>query len=227
MIAHRSAPSRKIMALVAILVLCLAASSSLAEAVGDNPPSGKLTAAEYRALLRSERLSNKSEKAKSIKKSKALWEAGCAALEAVHTPLLVAEHDACMGSMDFLSATSRTPQTDGCGSDESGDPTGCLADLIGAMATGAEKVILTFGVVNKEIARRSLPAVCARQISLTKRNLSDLKHFIRDARAMEAALRSGDKKAIARAGKRFDSSFYSDPSSGDSGSVKRCPHAAR
>jgi hypothetical protein len=225
--AHRSVPLRMV-ALLTVLVaslglLALAAPRAPAAAT-DDAPQGRLTAAEYRALLRSERLSSKIPATRSIKKSMALGKASCAALEKVETPLLTAEHAACVANVHWSSLATRLDH-DACGSGESADSLGCLADLMGAAAAGTDEMILASGVVDQEVNRRSLPAVCARQLSMTQHDLRVLKRLARDMRAMEAALRSGDKKAIARAGKRFDKGYDTD-ASGDSGGVKRCPHAA-
>lgn len=212
--------------LVPLLASCGSDKSSSTEAGSTSAPVGKPTAEEPTGSLSSEEYRlmraaylkvKQADEARGVQKSLKLARAACDSLSRAPTPLIEANHNECVATIEFLDELAGLlKEVAGCeGPRQEISTSSCLSRPLQAVATKTRTAVEDAKATNRALTQREINGRCFRAIGTPKRDLRSASRIATTADAFDKAIQTGDPAGVKRAAKDFEAAvkrFSSSPS---------------
>src|SRR3954451_7086643 len=192
-------------------------------------PRGKLSAAEYAALIRISRQSDALDHLKGAKLVRGFGQICAAFARAPRTQLLKADGRLCVRGKRFVQALRAfVTQQRGCKAAAAAGDISCFAELFSRVARTTRVTLVSSRQVNAELARRGLSGTCAKGVgSSSAKDMKNAQLLGRTARIASQALYARDQARYAAAGSEFIAALRAADASDNTSSVaqvRKCPH---
>lgn len=178
-----------------------------------NEPYGRLSAAEYRAIVREYRelepLQGGTDDPESMRKGRE----ACARLREPTTELVVRVRADCNNALTFFAALDGIEQASSdCSQDSQRDRLLCARDRYLAMAKAIRNTARDAERINDELHRRGITGLCARSIGITEPQLANYRRAAIAARAGATAIAVGDSESFNQAARALSDALTSGSS---------------
>lgn len=178
-----------------------------------NEPYGRLSAAEYRAIVREYRelepLQGGTDDPESLRKGRE----ACGRLREPTTELVVRVRADCNNALAFFAALSDLEQASSeCVQDSQEDRLNCARDRYLAMAKAIRNTASDAKKINDELSHRGIRGLCARSIGITESQLASYRRAAVAARAGAAAIAVGDSASFDQAARALSDALTSGSS---------------
>ena len=180
-----------------------------------NEPYGRLSAAEYRAIVREYRELQPLQGGSADPQKLRDGRAACARLSEPTTELVVRVRADCNNALTFFAALTDLEQASSdCTQASQRDRLVCARNRYLAMAKAIRKTATDAERINQELRNRGITGLCARSIGITESQLADYRRAAVAARAGATAIAVGDTASFDQATRALSDALAAD-NSGD------------
>ena len=187
-----------------------------------NEPYGRLSLAEYRAIVREYRelepIQQGSDDPESLRKGREI----CAALREPTTELVVRVRADCNNAMAFFAAFKDLERAGSdCTQDAQSERLLCARERYLAMARAIRQTATDAERINQELRHRGITGLCARSIGITQPQLQSYRRAEVAARAGAAAIAVGDSASFDQATRALSDALTSGSSDDPLAGIER------
>lgn len=187
-----------------------------------NEPYGRLSPAEYRAIVREYRelqpLQNGQDDAQDLARARDV----CAAMRNPSTELVARVRADCDNAIGFFEALRDIEQAGSdCAQDSQRDRLTCARDRYLAMARAIRRTASDAERINQELRHRGITGLCARSIGITESQLTSYRRAELAARAGATAIATGDSASFDQATRALSDALGSDTSGDPLAGIER------
>jgi hypothetical protein len=187
-----------------------------------NEPYGRLSLAEYRAIVREYRnlqpLQNGGGDPESLRKGREV----CTALRQPTTELVARVRADCNNAIDFFGALGDLEQaSNDCSQDSQRDRLVCARNRYLAMAKAIRNTATDAERINNELRARGITGLCARSIGITEPQLQSYRRAEVAARAGANAIAVGDTASFDQASRALSDALTSGSSDDPLAGIER------
>lgn len=185
------------------------------------PPKGKLTSAEYKAMVAATKRLDPLHNPKNLRRAIHKARPACAELT-VPTELIRAEHAACGQVFRVLTALEALESRNAeCTQAARAGDISCFSDLFRTIGRSSRVANLRDAAVSAATRRRGLKGACAKELATSSSDRRQTAAITHDALSAAHALEARDQAAFQRASARLKTDLQTIGSGGGSESPKQ------